>query len=262
MFSNFFVEADSISYKGYEVLRLHKTVHDKQYAEDIPVTYAILKLNGLTIETFDGVYFGGGNETRFGFASLLGGEAKQLVVSQTIPHYGRCWIVDLSSNARIIFDSKDWNLGQEDVCIHDYDDDGVQEISLAILSFCGFGAMSMAESPMPCVVFKYDGNIRKYLPDGPSLADGLQNIEQDVAKIDPSEDPPEGSSGPYLATRIDIFLRYVYAGRESDAWAFFDKTYNLSDKKDVKLEIKKKLAGEAVYRFIYRMQPVTQPAVF
>src|SRR5438132_10016725 len=30
MFSNLFVAADSVSYNGYEVVRLHKTVHDKE----------------------------------------------------------------------------------------------------------------------------------------------------------------------------------------------------------------------------------------
>ena len=256
MFSTLFVAADSISYNGYEVVRLHKTIHDKVTSPDIPVSYAILKSGGRTIATFEGVYFGLGNDTKFGFASLLGAETRQLLVSQTIPHNGRHWIVDLSSKATTVFDSKEWDLGQEDVCIHDFDDDGVQEISLAVTSFWGFGAMSMAESPMPCVVFKYDATARKYMPDKAAFAGALSDIDEDVQRIDPDENPRGGSNGPYLATRLDVFLRYAYAGRENDAWSFFDEQYNLSDKEDVKRGIKRILETEPVYRYVYGLQPL------
>jgi hypothetical protein len=256
MFSNLFVAVDSISYNGYEIVRLNETTYDKATRTDIPVSYAILRSGGRTIATFEGVYFGAGNETNFGFASLLGGETRQLVVSQTIPRNGRHWVVDLSSDGAIVFDSQEWDLGQEDVCIHDFDGDGVEEISLAITSFWGFGAMSMAESPMPDVVFKYEAKVRKYLPDKSAFARGLSHIDEDVQTIDFDEDRREGLKGPYLATRLDIFLRYVYAGRESDGWSFFDKTYNLKDKQDLKREIKRKLNMEPVYRFIYGMQPL------
>ena len=251
MFSSFFVEVDSVSYEGYEVVRLQKTVRHPGYNADIPVTYAILKSDGRTIATFEGVYFGAGNQTGFGFASVLGVDTRQLLVSQTIPRGGRHWIVDLSSNATTVFDCKDWDLDGEDVCIHDFDDDGVQEISLAITNFWGFGPMSMAESPMPAVVFKYDGSVRRYLPDKNAFARGMMNITGDVQAVDPNETPREGSKGAYLAVRLDIFLRYVYAGRENDAWSFFEQTYNLPDKEDVKREIKRILNAEPVYRYIY-----------
>jgi len=247
---------DSISYNGYEIVRLHKTIHDKATRSDIPVSYAILKSGGRTIATFEGVYFGLGNDTKFGFASLLGAETRQLLVSQTIPHNGRHWIVDLSSNAMTVFDSKEWVLGQEDVCIHDFDGDGVHEISLAITSFWGFGAMSMSESPMPCVVFKYDAKARKYMPDKAAFAGALSNIDEDFQRIDPEENPRGGSNGPYLATRLEVFLRYAYAGRENDAWSFFDEAYNLNDKEDVKRGIMRILDTEPVYRYVYGLQPL------
>lgn len=256
MFSTFFVAVDSISYNGYEIVRLHKTVQDKEYDADIPVTYAVLKSGGKTLAVFDGVYFGAGNATDFGLASLLGGETNQLVVSQTVPRGGRHWVVDISSDGATLFDSYDWDLGREEVCVHDFDGDGIAEISMLLTRFWGFGAMSMAESPMPDVVFKYEAKVRKYLPDKLAFAGGLSHIDEDVQTIDPNENPREGLKGPYLATRLDIFLRYVYAGRENDGWSFFDKTYNLTDKQDVRREIKRTLDAEPVYRFIYGMQPL------
>src|SRR5438552_16573765 len=81
MFSNFFLDVDSISYNGYEVVRIHKTIRDSDYGGDIAVTYATLKSGGRTIATFDGPYYFRGDNTGFGLASLLGGETKQLVVS-------------------------------------------------------------------------------------------------------------------------------------------------------------------------------------
>ena len=251
MFSNLFVKADSIAYNEYEVVRLHKTVLDDFTNSVIPVSYAVLKLRGKILATFDGVHYGLENATNFGFASLLGPDTRQLVVSLTAPHGGRHWVVDLSSNATTVFDSQDWGVGTEDVCLHDFDGDGVDEISLAITKFWGFGSMAMSESPLPCVVFKYEPAIRKYVPDKSAFARGLENIDQDVQAIDPNEKQQGASRGPYLATRLDIFLRYVYAGRERDAWLFFEKTYNLDDKKEIEQKIRATLEEESVYRFVY-----------
>lgn len=254
MFSNLFVAIDSISYNEYEIVRLHKTVYDKPMRLELPVSYAVLRSGGRTIATFEGVYSGAGNGTDFGLASLLGGETKQLVVSQRIPRNGRHWVVDLSSDGAIVFDSQEWDLGQEDVCVHDFD--GVAELSLVIGRFCGIGAMSTVECPMIGVAFKYDSQARKYVPDGMAFAQVLDGIEEEVEKIDPASQTQGGLTGSYLAKRLDIFLRYVYAGRESDGWSFFERTYNLTDKQDVKREIKRILDTELVYRFIYRMQPL------
>jgi hypothetical protein len=260
MFSSFFGGLNSVSFGVFEVVRLQKTVRDAEYNVDILVTYAALKTSGGTIATFDGLYSEGGNQTDFGLASVLGGDTTQLLVSQTIRRYGRHWIVDLTSNVVTLFDSDTWEIGGEDVCIHDFDDDGVSEISMAITRFWGFDAMSMHESPMPGVVFKYNEAVRKYLPDKVAFAAGLNHIEEDVEAIDPNEDPEEGSKGSYLAVRLDIFLRYIYAGRESEAWSFFNKTYSLADKEQIRLEIKHILEFEPVYRFVYGLQPIKQPA--
>lgn len=260
MFSSFFSGLESVSFGVFEVVRLQKTVRDPEYHADILVTYAALKSGGGTIATFDGLYSGSGNRTEFGLASVLGGDTQQLLVSQTIRRDGRHWIVDLTSNIVTLFDSDTWEMGGEDVCIHDFDDDGVSEISMAITRFWGFDSMSMEESPLPGVVFKYDEAARKYLPDKLAFASGLTRIEEDVAAIDPNEDPEDNSKGSYRAVRLDILLRYIYAGRESEAWSFFDETYNLADKDKIKHEIKHILEFEPVYRFVYGLQPKKQPS--
>jgi hypothetical protein len=251
MFSSFFVEADSMAYNDYEVVKLHKIEHDKPSDMDVPVTYVVLKSKGKVIATFDDVHYPAGNTTDFGFASLLGGETKQLVISETIPRNGRHWVVDVSSDGATLFDSYDWDVGREEVCVHDFDGDGIAELSMPITAFWGFASMSMADSPMPGVVFKYDSKSRKFLPDKRAFAHALANIEEDVKAIDPNEKPPDGFKGQYLAVRLDIFLHYVYAGRESDAWSFFNRTYNLDDKREIERKIRDVLSQEPIYNFIY-----------
>lgn len=252
MFSSFFVNVDSIAYGEYEIARLHKVVRDKPSGLDMPVTYAVLKSKGKVIATFDGgVYYPLGNTTEFGFASLLGGETKQLVISEAAPRDGRHWIIDVSSDGATLFDSHDWDLGREDVCVHDFDGDGIAELSMPTTAFWGFESISHADSPMPGVVFKFDAKSRKFLPDKYAFSRGLTDIEEDIEAIDPNEKPQEGFAGRYLAVRLDIFLRYVYAGRERDGWSFFEKFYNLDDKKEIEQKIKATLEKEPVYRFVY-----------
>jgi hypothetical protein len=251
MFSSFFVEADSLAYNDYEVVKLHKVERDKPSDMDVEVAYVVLKSKGKVIATFDDVHYPAGNTADFGFASLLGGETKQLVISETLPRGGRHWIVDVSSDGATLFDSYDWDLGREDVCVHDFDGDGIAELSMLLTTFWGFGAMSMADSPMPGVIFKYDSASRRFLPDKNAFARGLANIEEDVKTIDPNERPRDGYKGQYLAVRLDIFLRYVYAGRESDAWSFLERAYSLEDKREVEKKIRAILDREPVYKFVH-----------
>lgn len=261
MFSNLFVKVDSISDGNFVVTKLRKSVRDNQTGQQMPVTYATLTAQGRTVAVFDGVYYPLGNSMQFGFADLLGGQSKQLVVSMTIPRGGRNWIVDLSGEGTVVFDSNDWGLSDEDVCVHDYDDDGIKEISCAIRYFWGFGSMSMADSPMPEVVLKYQPVTRKFMPDVELFARGLNGIEEDVAAINPDEDPETETPGQYLAPRLDILLRYIYAGREADGWAFFDAVYKTSNGEELKQQIKRKLNSEPVYRYVYGMPPLPKPTI-
>ena len=52
MFSSLFVAADSVSFEGYEIVRLHKTVYDKETRSNIPLSYAVLKSGGKEIMKF------------------------------------------------------------------------------------------------------------------------------------------------------------------------------------------------------------------
>ena len=125
-----FFKEDRLSYGGYEVVKLRKKVKLREMAMPIEVSYVVVRKDGKQLAKFDGLYHGAGNATSFGLLPLLGGEQKQLVVSQTIPRGGWHWVATLSPGFRVIFDSSAFKVSAEDFCIKDVNTDGVKEISL------------------------------------------------------------------------------------------------------------------------------------
>lgn len=246
-----FVDKESLTYNGYDVVKLKKNVK-LEYPPDmkskpfsVEVSYAVLRKGNKVVNTFDGVYFGAGNATDFGLFPFLGKETKQLAVSQTIPRGGRHWVVDLSADARVIFDSGNYGVGREEFYVIDIDKDGVYEISLPITEFYMFENMSMSETPLPTIIFKYNEKARKYFPANPMFQDYLlAGIENQIKQLNTNE-------SSYLSDRLDIVLRYVYAGKEEEAWTFFDKEYKLPNKEEIKSKIKSVLKDESAYKYIY-----------
>ena len=107
-------KSDALSYGGYDLVKLLKKVKLEETPSLTEVSFAVLKRKGKVLATFDGVYSGVGNATDFGLFSFLNGEAKQIFVSQTIPSGGRHWVVNLSPDFHVIYDSGDWGVGRDD----------------------------------------------------------------------------------------------------------------------------------------------------
>ena len=130
---HFFVDAETIAYNGYEVVKLEKEELEeyppgmKSEARMIPVNYTVIKRGGRILAKFDGFQYGLGNANYFGLFPALGRDTRQLFISQTAPRSGRHWIVDLSSpSPRVIFDSYDYDVGREEVWVDDIDGEGAQ----------------------------------------------------------------------------------------------------------------------------------------
>lgn len=253
--TDIFVSSDRLSYYGYEVRRLKEKVRYEYPNEKgvtksdlIEVSYAVVERNRRRLAKFDGVYFGAGNATDFGLFALVGQNSKQLIVSQTIPRGGRHWVVSLSPEFRVLFDSGDYGVGREEFSVLDIDKDGVYEISLPVTAFYIMqDKMYIGEIPLPEIIFKYDAKVKKYFPANSLFQDYvLRGIENDIKKLNGKEE------SNYLSTRLHIFLRYVYAQEENEAWSFFDREYGLPDKEEMKSRIKSILKDEAVYRYIHR----------
>ena len=251
--NDLFIDANSLSYNGYRIVKLKKKLRYEYSPEMkakpdlIDVFYTVLKRNGNILAEFDGFYYGIGNSNDFGLFAFLGGKTKQLFITQAAPRSGRHWIVDLSTRFRVIFDSYEYQVGREEFWITDLDRDGVYEIIFGDPSFyMVFEGLSMAETPLPETIFKYDAHRKKYLPAN-HLFQGyaLNGIEDEITKL-----KSEHEQG-YLSHRLEILLRYIYAGKQDEGWAFFDKEYQLKDKEDVKVQVKEVLNKHPFYRFIY-----------
>jgi hypothetical protein len=248
---------DTLRYEGY-TLRKRRRKAKIDYPPEatsrptiIDVSFASLTRGGRLVFNFDAdVYFGMGNNTRFGLFPLLGSSSHQLIVSQDVPRRGAQWIARLSPDFQIIFDGKKWQVGREgdDMEIVDLDHDGVYEIALPITDFYLFqDKMSMSEIPLPTIVFEYDERSHHYLPANKlfpnyALPDGAANL----LRVDPANET-------LVRSRVlRVLLDDVYAGQALHGWAVFEREYNLSDKEEMRRRVKSILKSEPVFKFIYR----------
>ena len=210
---------------------------------DLEVSYAALMKNNRRLLKFDGVYFWSGNETELGLFDLLGNGSQQFIVSQTVPRGGRHWVVSVSPQIRVLFDSWDYDVGREEFNVIDIDKNGVYEIVLPVTAFYDMqDKMYIGEIPLPEIIFKYDAKAGKYLPANHLFLDyALHGIDQDIAKLVTEDDRN------YLSRRLAILLRYVYARKAAEGWDFFEREYQRPDKEEIKARIKLVLKRSPVY---------------
>jgi hypothetical protein len=250
-FVDIFTTSDSLSYQGYNIEILKKSIIDKAYRNTpIDLTYAVVKKGRKVLGKFDGVYFGGGNSTNFGLFNFLGNQTKELAISQMISRSGRHWIIKLHPYYKIIFDSDNYENGRENVQIIDLDHDGIYEVGFPTTSFYSVFDLSMAETPIPYIIFKYDKKADRYLPANHVFQEYLlEGIDIRISELNPDPKSPD-----YLSERLDILLNYLYAGREKEGWAFFARTYTLPDQEEVKAKVKRILEKGQAFQYIKNSQ--------
>lgn len=245
-----FTKEEKLLYVGYEVTKCYDSQDD--------VWFATLKKEGEVLATFKRGY----NKkewTNFGLFPLLGGKVKQLVIEQFSGGAHCCWsywILNLLPHHEVVYDSQEYPVGYE---LHpvDLDKDGVFEFTQGILTFDYFDRLSHAVSPIPTVVFKYEEKKNKYVPASHIFPEYLlHGIEEDIQKVKELNEKTDfatydDSSGDYLSILLQVVLRYIYAGKEKEAWLFYDKEYHLFDKEEMKSKIRRKLKHCLVYQQIY-----------
>ena len=258
MVSDFFVKGDELTHEGYTVRRREKKVKTeyppemKAPARWDAVSYAVVERNGKAVAGFDGgIHNSGLNSASFGLFAFLGDGAKQFVISQDAPREGRQWVVSLSPRLRVVYDGAAFGTGREadDMGVEDLDGDGVHEITVPDCGFYGFKGWVLApmQTPLPTVIFKYDARAGKYLPANELFQERLLN---EVAERAARVAGPEDRTG-HLAGVLSVVVGYVYAGRPREAWAFYEASYALPDKVEVRREIEETLRARPVYRFMY-----------
>lgn len=252
------VRDDALTHAGYTVRRRDKRLKygDAPGRAGRPVAaYAVLERAGKVLLTFDaGVYHGGLNSVSFGLFPFLGGASKQLIVSQDAPREGRQWIVSLSPSPRVIYDGPAFASGREidDLRVADIDGDGVYELAAPLTTFYGFRdwALSPAATPLPEIVFRYDEKAGRYLPANAHFRRQLlRDAEAARSKMGGTVSPESPES--HLSEVLSVVLAHVFAGEEREGWEFYEKTYRLPDKAEVRRETEAELRAQPVYRFVY-----------
>lgn len=205
----------------------------------------LAKFDGSTDEPMNG--------TGIGLFPLLGGKTKQLIISQTLPRTGRHWIVELTANPKVLFDSGDYEVGREEVWAVDLDGDGVYEIGLYVTTFYNeFAQLSVVATPLPKMIFSYDKRAGKYFPANHRYQDYLlEGIKTEIKNLQSETSPLPSSAGErFLASRLNVLLRLLYTGKEKEGWEFFDKAYTLPDADKIKAKVKEVLQEAPAYKFI------------
>jgi hypothetical protein len=178
----------------------------------------------------------------------------------------------LSPQPKILFDSKDWGGFREFVYFEDIGEDGKYEISLQTEDYLSFENLAHINVPLIVYDFKYDNKSERFLPTNKRFQDFYSSeLNERVLKIKPlinstnfdknlkkksdaignsSHNSINGFDEEVIKDFIEIFLTYIYAGKENEAWDFFDKQYNLEDKEDRKNKIKAVLSTDPIYKFV------------
>ncbi len=243
--STHYTQEPSLEYMGYEVKKVKHRIKPKGLTA-ADVTDAVVQRNGKTIAKLDGMYYGLGNATDFGLFPLLAQEDKQLIVSQTIPRGGRHYVVTFSPKLQVVFDSGDYWVGGEDIRFTDIDKDGVYEICLTAEPYW-IREVAPKDNPAIETCFRYDPVSARYLPANHKFPEFfLANVERAKKAV------TRNDTDVMFADILEITLEYIFAGKDTEGWEYFDREYNLKDKDLRKRKIKKELKDHPVYKFIYR----------
>jgi hypothetical protein len=242
---DFRVVGNSFTENGYT---LERRVNANAERENTSAEFAVMRKNGSTVERFDFLNHPF-DSIDFGLFSFLGKKDRQIFVSQTAPRSGVHLIIGTRPQFRVLFKNSEWNVGREDFNAIDLDGDSVFELSFESTAFYGFEPERLGNvgAPLTEIVFKYDSSADKFLPANPRFAEfSLRGVDEEIARI------RRDNKDFQFADVFAIALRFVYAGKETEAWDFFDRNYNFDDREDLKTKIKAIIKTDAVYQYIYK----------
>lgn len=244
---------DTLSYQDYAVTRHYNTKLER--------AFATVKRNGRVLAKFEEEGFPPDKQLaiQFGLFPFLGGERKQLIVAQYSGGAHCCYyfrIYELHPAFRLIFDSRKFPVEDymSEAVVLDIDKDGVFELSATINSFAYFHGI-FAGSVMPDVAFKYDQKAKQYLPANHLFpAYSLDRVEEEIKKVEEMNASDEVPDYDYFYYTLDVTLRYIYAGRQQQAWDFFERAYRNQTwypKEKLRASIKEILREDGVYLSLY-----------
>jgi hypothetical protein len=261
-------EQQSLSINGYTLSKTSKRVRPDYDGLTSPMTvlYSVLKRKGKIIKKFEYNDFPH-NSADFGWVNSSNHPAKHILVGQTEPRSGRFWVIRLAPHFRVLFDTEDFGGSRQELWVEDVDKDGMNELKVVTYGCTRIGSTSNLRepaipplcTPQPVIYFRYDKKADSYLPANHLLpVYGRGSVEASLAQLNSTSEKHLLKTGKAIEACVDFryateaFLDFVYAGRETQAWEFFDKYYTLPDRKKLKASIKADLRKDPIYRFIYR----------
>lgn len=251
-------EADEpLTYNGYEVTKEVRS--EKLYAGFTDETeYALISRGGKVRLKLDGLATeAAGPFVRLALFPVLGDGGQQLIVEQEIHREWHYWVVELSADRpRVVYDSADYEVGHE-LRAADLDGDGCLELIQLLHTFWFFRFdqhlwLSNADSPLIEVVFRYDPRARKYLPANQEFQDfALRGVGRGIEAVGREREKLKagGPDAALLSAVLEVSLRYLYAGRTEEGWAFYEQ-FDSPHKEQVKAKVQKALADDPFYRAV------------
>lgn len=247
-----FISGDRLTHGDYEVTRSYNAAAQR--------STATIRRRGRVLATFNE---GGGpdrDSTRIGLFSLLGEGTQQLIIEQYSGGAHCCWrywIYNLTPVFRRIYDSAAYGPDQVGHMLElaDLNRSGQYELTQSVMSFDYF-ELPHAQSPFPPAVFQYQWRTGRYqlanrrFPD--HVLRGVEENIREVQELNRRFNPrSEQFRETYLAATLQVVLKYIYAGREREAWAFYDREYRLPDKEEMRGKIRRQLRTSAIYNALY-----------
>lgn len=241
---------EALEFRDYKI---EPVLVKKKYDEDSPVAGiydAVLTKNGRKVARFESVYHPLGNFMSFGLYPFLRSSEKQLFIVEESHRYDRELIINLYPKYEVLFDAADFEVLRGYLRVIDMENDGEKEITLGKNCNLGF-IYSNSEEPWVSIIFKYDAKARKYLP-------ASHKYPEFTLK---SRDLQEFMEGGKKIFSLKVFMAYIYAGKEAEAWKIFDEaelnfpvenysTGKIENKQELKENILKGLAKDKIYKFI------------
>jgi hypothetical protein len=245
-------QEDPLSIDGYVVSRAYH-----EGADSWQVRIVQPDGSGLALPTMDGSRGAG---PRFGAARLLGNGRSQLVVAYSTGGAHCCFkyfIYDLGPRARLVFDGREWPIGDgfDEIEFEDLDCDGDLEFVQKSIHYDYELGLAYVSSPQPAVVFAYDPAAGRYVPANRRFKVRVlryvpETEEAIAARMRTKEYEPYRD----LMDMLYVSLHHIYAGERKRGLALLDRDCAScadSDGRSTRAALHRLLRTDPVYRYLY-----------
>lgn len=239
---------------GYNIIKTHEIVDSIFNVYSLVIT----KNDSIVFRTKIGVE--DSNRVSYILYPLIPNGRRQIIIEEHTGGAHCCsmyWILDPTDTIITLYYSNETEseIGSLDQ-IDDFDGDGNYEFTQLLNSFHYFDGLCGAASPAGLAIFKYSKDKKSFIlanKDFPSvILEDTEKRKSEVRKLlDTTKSFNKERSEYLLSIVLGVLIDYVYAGQDSIGWAYFDKNYILSDKKERKRKIQEVFNESVVYKQLY-----------